>query len=50
MVGMNTLYKESIRVRNKNNGKRKKKKKVNSRNSVEESSYEHIGRSSNNTN
>ena len=50
MVGMNTLYKESIRVRNKNKGKRKKKKKVNSRNSVEESFYEHIGRSSNNTN
>ena len=49
MVGMNTLYKESIRVRNKNKGKRKKKKKVNSRNSVEESFYEHIGRSSNNT-
>ena len=43
MVGMNTLYKESIRVRNKNKGKRKKKKKVNSRNSVEESFYEHIG-------
>ena len=47
---MNTLSKESIRVRNKNKGKRKKNKKVDSRNSVEESSYEHIGLSSNNTN
>ena len=47
---MNTLSKESIRVRNKNKGKRKKNKKVNSRNSVEESSYEHIGLSGNNTN
>ena len=47
---MNTLSKESIRVRNKNKGKRKKNKKVYSRNSVEESSYEHIGLSSNNTN
>ena len=50
MVGMNTLSKESIRVRNKNKGKRKKNKKVDSRNSVEESSYEHIGLSSNNSN
>ena len=50
MVGMNTLSKESIRVRNKNKGKRKKNMKVDSRNSVEESSYEHIGLSSNNTN
>ena len=47
---MNTLSKESIRVRNNNKGKRKKNKKVDSRNSVEESSYEHIGLSSNNTN
>ena len=47
---MNTLSKESIRVRNKNEGKRKKNKKADSRNSVEESSYEHIGRNSNNTN
>ena len=39
MVGMNTLSKESIRVRNKNKSKRKKNKKVVSRNSVEESSY-----------
>ena len=48
MVGMNTLSKESIRVRNKNKGKRKKNKKVDS--SVEESSYERIGLSSNNLN
>ena len=47
---MNTLSKESIRVRNKNKGKIKKNKKVDSRNSVEESSYEHIGLSSNNMN
>ena len=45
-----TLPKESIRVRNKNKGKRKKNKKVDSRNTVEESSYEHIDLSSNNTN
>ena len=50
MVGMNTLSKESIRVRNKNKCKRKKNKKVYSRNSVEKSSYKHIGLSSNNTN
>ena len=50
MVGMNTLSKESTRVRNKSKGKRKKNKKVDSRNSVEESSYEHIGLSSNNSN
>ena len=37
MVGMNTLSKESIRVRNKNKAKRKKNKKVHSRNSIEES-------------
>ena len=47
---MNTLSKESIRVRNKNKSKRKKNKNVDSRNSVEESSYEHIGLSSNNSN
>ena len=47
---MNTLSKESIRVKNKNKGKRKKNKKVYSRNSVEKSSYENIGLSSNNTN
>ena len=47
---MNTLSKESNRVRNKNKCKRKKNKKVYSRNSVEESFYEHIGLSSNNTN
>ena len=47
---MNTLSKESIRVKNKNKGKRKKNKKVYSRNSVEKSSDEHIGLSSNNTN
>ena len=47
---MNTLSKESISVRSKNKGKRKKNKKVDSRNSVEESSYEHIGLSSNNMN
>ena len=48
IVGMNTLSKESIRVRNKY--KRKKNKKVESRNSVEESTYEHIGLGSNNSN
>ena len=47
---MNALSKESVRVRNKNKGKRKKNKKVDSRNSVEESSYEHIGLSSNSSN
>ena len=50
MLGINTLSKESIRVKNKNKGKRKKNKKVNSRSSAEESSYEHIGLSSNNWN
>ena len=45
---MNTFSKESITVRNKNKGKRKKNKKVDS--SVEESSYEHIGLNSNNSN
>ena len=46
---MNTLSKESIRIRNKNKGKRKKNK-VSFRNSVEKSSYEHIGLSNNNSN
>ena len=50
MVGLNTLPKESIRVRNKNKGKRKKNKKADSRNSVEESSYEHVHLSSSNWN
>ena len=50
MVGANTLSKELIRVKNKNKGKQKKNNKVDSRNSVEESSYEHIGLSSNNSN
>ena len=43
MVGMYTLSKDSIRIRNKNKGNRKRNKKVNFRNSVEESSYEHVG-------
>ena len=47
---MNTFSKESIRVRNKNKSKTKKNKKVDSRNSVEESSYEHIGLSINKLN
>ena len=46
---MDTLSKGSVRVRNKNKGERQKNKKVDSRNSVEESSYEHIGLSSNNS-
>ena len=50
MVGMYTLSKDSIRIRNKNKGNRKRNKKVNFRNSVEESSYEHVGLSSNNSN
>ena len=50
MVGMNTLSKESIRVRSKNKGKKKKNKEVDSRNSVEESFYQHTGLSSNNMN
>ena len=45
-----SLSKDSIRERNKNKGKRKRYKKVNSKNSVEESSYEHIGLSNNNSN
>ena len=47
---MYTLSKDSIRVRNKYKGKRKRNKKVNSRNSVEESSSEHIGLSTDNSN
>ena len=47
---MNTLSKRSVRVRKKNKGERQKNKKVDSRNSVEESCYEHIGLSSNNSN
>ena len=47
---MNTLSKESIRVRNKNKGKRKKNKKVCSTNNIDKSSYEYTGLSSNNTN
>ena len=47
---MNTLSKESIRLRNKNKGKRKKNKNIYPRNSVEKSSYENIGLSSNKTN
>ena len=51
MVGMYTFFKESIRVRNKGKRcKRKKTKKVDSRNSVAQSSYEHIGLSFNNSN
>ena len=45
---MYTLFKDSIRLRNKNNGKRKRNKNVNSRNSVEESSNEHIDQNSKN--
>ena len=47
---MNTLSKESFRVRNKNKGKRKKNKQADSSNSVEESSYKQFGLSSNNSN
>ena len=47
---MNTVSKESIRVRNKKKSKKKKNKKVDSWNSVEECSYEHIGLSSNKSN
>ena len=50
VVGMYTLSKDSIRLRKYNKGKRKRNKKVNSRNSVEESSYEHIGLSINKLN
>ena len=49
MVGMYTLSKDSIRVRNKNKDKRQRNKKINSRNSLEEFSYEHIGSNSNNS-
>ena len=47
IVGMYTLFKDSIRIRIKNNGKRKRNKKVNSGNSVEESSNEHLDQNSN---
>ena len=47
---MNTLSKKSLRGSSKNKGKRKKNKKVHSGNSIEESSNEHIGLSSNNMN
>ena len=47
---MYTISKDSIRVRNKNKGKRKRNKKINSRNSVEESSYERVDLNSNNSN
>ena len=50
MVGMYTLSRDSIRVRKKNKAKRKRIKKVNSRISVEEFSYEHIGLNSNKSN
>ena len=50
MIGIYTFSKDSIRVRSKNKGKRKRNKKVKSRNSVEESSFEHIGLNSNNLN
>ena len=50
MVGIETLSKDSIRVRNNNKGKRKKNKKVDSRNIVEESFYKHIALSRNNSN
>ena len=39
MVGMNTLFKESIRITNKDKGKWKKNKNVDSRNSVQESFF-----------
>ena len=43
MVDMYTLSKHSIRTTNKIKGKGKGNKKLNSRNTVEEYSYEHIG-------
>ena len=43
MVDMYTLSKHLIRRRNKIKGKGKGNKKVNSRNTVEEYSFEHIG-------
>ena len=50
MVGTYSLSEDSIRVRNRNEGKRKRNKKVNSRNRVQGSSYENIGLNSNNSN
>ena len=47
---MHTLSKDSVRKRNKNKDKRKQNKKVNSRSTVEESSYKHIGLNNNNPN
>ena len=47
---MYTLSKDSIRVRNKTEGKRKRNKKVNSSDSIEESSYDHIDLNSSNSN
>ena len=47
---MYTLSKDSMRVRNKNKGKRKRNKKVNSRNSFEESSFKHISLNTTNSN
>ena len=48
IVSMYTLAKDVIRVRNKNKGKWERNKKINSRNNVEESSFEHNDLSSNN--
>ena len=51
MTGMYTLYKDSIRVRNKNKGKRKKNKKVNSINRLSSQHvFEHIDLNSNDLN
>ena len=51
MTGMYTLYKDSIRVRNKNNGERKKNKKVNYRNIwSSQHVFEHIDLNSNDSN
>ena len=47
---MYTLSKDSIGVKHKNKGKKKRNKKVNSKNSIEESSYENIGLNSNSSN
>ena len=47
---MYTLSKDSIGVKHKNKGKKKRNKKVNSKNSIEESSYENISLNSNSSN
>ena len=47
IVGLHTFSKDSIRVRIKNNVKRRGNKKVSSSKSVEESFYEHIDLNSN---